>query len=200
MKIPVLSKLNEKITKITYDLNSLGDNLIGIISEANRNISESLIQSTDDIRKTSDNIVISANTINDSLKGATEDIRGTSENISQSAESMAESLIQVTGEIKETAQNIAKSADTIAEAVENFTGSTTNTIDRFESAIEKSISKLVSTIESFKNEIVNGGIKVNIAKSAGSLMPRPDGGLMQGITSGIRDMIIPKRKPKEVTE
>ena len=200
MKIPIVSKLNNKITKITSDLNSLGDSLVEIIGEANKNISESLLKSTEDIRKTSENIVTSANTINDSLREATEDIRGTTENISESAESMAESLVQATGEIKETAQNIATSANSIAKAVENFTASTTNTIDRFESAIEKSIGRLVSTIEDFKNEVVNGGIKVNIAKSAGSLMPRPDGGLMQGITSGIRDMIIPKRKQKDDTE
>jgi len=200
MKIPIVSKLNNKITKITSDLNSLGDSLVEILGEANKNISESLLKSTEDIRKTSENIVTSANTINDSLREATEDIRGTTENISESAESMAESLVQATGEIKETAQNIATSANSIAKAVENFTASTTNTIDRFESAIEKSIGRLVSTIEDFKNEVVNGGIKVNIAKSAGSLMPRPDGGLMQGITSGIRDMIIPKRKQKDDTE
>jgi len=200
MKIPIVSKLNEKITKITSDLNSLGDSLVDVLGQANKNISESLLKSTEDIRKTSDNIVTSANTINDSLREATENIRGTTEDISQSADSMAESLVQVTGEIKETAQNIATSANSIAKAVENFTASTTNTIDRFESAIEKSIGRLVSTIEDFKNEVVNGGIKVNIAKSAGSLMPRPDGGLMQGITSGIRDMIIPKRKQKDDTE
>jgi len=200
MKIPIVSKLNEKITKITSDLNSLGDSLVDVLGQANKNISESLLKSTEDIRKTSDNIVTSANTINDSLREATENIRGTTEDISQSADSMAESLVQVTGEIKETAQNIATSANSIAKAVENFTASTTNTIDRFESAIEKSIGRLVSTIEDFKNEVVNGGIKVNIAKSAGSLMLRPDGGIMQGITSGIRDMIIPKRKQKDDME
>ena len=200
MKIPIVSKLNEKITKITSDLNSLGDSLVDVLGQANKNISESLLKSTEDIRKTSDNIVTSANTINDSLREATENIRGTTEDISQSADSMAESLVQVTGEIKETAQNIATSANSIAKAVENFTASTTNTIDRFESAIEKSIGRLVSTIEDFKSEVVNGGIKVNIAKSAGSLMLRPDGGIMQGITSGIRDMIIPKRKQKDDME
>jgi len=141
------------------------------LSKANEKINKI----SSDIKKTSDNIALSTNTINESLSGATE-------------------------EIKETAQNIAKSAETIATAVENFTCTTTETIDRFESAIEQSIAKLVATIEDFKNEIVKGGIKVNIAKSAGSLVPRPEGGLVQGITSGIRDIIIPKRKPKEESE
>lgn len=198
MRIPILSKINEKINTVTRDLNLLGDSLVGILEEANRNISESLFRSTENIKKTSDNIANSANRINESLILATDDIRGTSKTISASAESMKESLTETTQEIRATAQEITKSADSIARAVEDFTTSTTNTINRFENAIERSVNRLVSTIEDFKNEIVQGGVKVNIAKS---LMPRtPEGGIMQGITNGIRDIIIPKRKSKEEKE
>ncbi|HUX99378.1 MAG TPA: hypothetical protein VMV49_07475 [Candidatus Deferrimicrobium sp.] len=168
MRIPFISKINEKINGITRDLNSLGDRLVDILGLANNNISTSLSQSTGDIKKTS-------------------------ERISESAEAITESLTQATSEIRETAENIAKSADSISDAVKDFTNSTTETIDRFEKAIETSISRLVLTIEDFKNEIVQSGIKVNIA---GSIVPRP----MQGITNGIRDMIMPKRKPKEDNE
>ncbi len=172
MRIPFLSKINEKINAITNDLNILGDQLVNILDEANKNIAMSLEKSTEDIRETSNNIAMSA-------------------------ESMAESLSQTSAEIKETAENIAKSADFIAEAVKNFTLSTTETISRFENAIERSVERLVSTIEDFKREMVQEGIKVNIAKSAISLVPRPQTGIMQGITTGIRDMIIPKRKTKD---
>jgi len=155
MKIPIITKLNKKINTIQGDLNSLGNNLVGILETANENIAGSLSKSTEDIKKTSENIV-------------------------------------------STAEIIAKSADSIAHAVENFTSSTTTTINQFERAIEKSVSRLVATIEDFKNEVVQGGIKVNMARSASSLVPRPaEGGIMQGITNGIRDMIIPKRKMKD---
>ena len=111
---------------------------------------------------------------------------------------MTEALTQTTQDIKQTAEIIAKSADSIAHAVEDFTASTTNTINQFERAIENSVSRLVATIEDFKNEVVQGGIKVNMAKSASSLVPRPpEGGIMQGISNGIRDMIIPRRKVKD---
>lgn len=201
MRIPILSKINEKINTVTHDLNSLGDNLVGILKETNRNISDSLFKSTENIKKTSDSIVSSANTINESLQSAKEDIRGTSENITASAKVMSESVTQATEEIRETARGIANSADSIVKAVDGFTTTTTNTIDRFENAIERSVERLVSTIEDFKNEIVQSGVKVNIAKSAVSLMPRPpEGGIMQGITTGIRDMIIPKRKSKDKKE
>ncbi|NVM30225.1 MAG: hypothetical protein HWN65_15380 [Candidatus Helarchaeota archaeon] len=201
MRIPILSKINEKINTVTHNLNSLGDNLVGILEEANRNISDSLFKSTENIKKTSDSIVSSANTINESLQSATEDIRGTSENITASAKVMSESVTQATEEIRETAREIANGADSIVKAVDGFTTTTTNTINRFENAIERSVERLVSTIEDFKNEIVQSGVKVNIAKSAISLMPRPpEGGIMQGITTGIRDMIIPKRKSKDKKE
>lgn len=170
MKIPIISKMNDKITKITSDLNTLGDSVVDILGEANKNIS-------------------------DSLKEATEDIRGTADNISQSVGVMSDSLSQATEEFKGTAQSIEKSADTITKAVETFTTTTTTTVDRFERAIEKSIDRLISTIQDFKKEMVDGGIKVNIAKSAGSLMPRPD-----GVVQGLRDMIIPKRKQKDYNE
>ncbi len=176
MKIPILSKLNDKINTIQCDLNSLGSNLVGVLETANENITGSLSKSTEDIKKTS-------------------------ETISVSADSMSTALTETTQDIKETAEIIAKSADSIAHAVENFTSSTTNTINQFERAIEKSVTRLVATIEDFKNEVVQGGVKVNMARSASSLVPRPvEGGIMQGITSGIRDMIIPKRKMKEEKE
>lgn len=198
MKIPILSKLNEKINTITYDLNSLGTNLVGILETANENIAGSLSKSTEDIKKTSENIILSSETISETMKTASEDIHGTSETISASAEVMKTSLLETTQGIKDTAESIAKSADSIAYAVEGFTSSTTNTINQFERAIENSVTRLIDAIEDFKKEVVQGGIKVNIAKSAGSLMPRPpEGGIMQGITSGIRDMIIPKRKTKD---
>ena len=153
MRLPILSKLNDKIDHIVNDLNSLG-----------------------------------------------EDIRGTSENISASADSMADSLTQTSAEFKETAQKIAESADSIRNAVEDFTNTTSATITQFESAIEKSVDKLVNSIEDFKNKILQNGIKMNLAGSAGSLVPRPQTGIMQGITTGIRDIIIPKRKSKEDLE
>ncbi|MHA1129669.1 MAG: hypothetical protein ACTSQQ_02575 [Candidatus Helarchaeota archaeon] len=175
MRLPFFSKLNDKVNLILQDLNSLGDDLIEVLTEANQNIANS-------------------------LKSATEDIKTTSENIAQSADSISDTLNQTALDIKTTAESISKSADSIGVAVKDFTRSTTETINRFESAIERSVERLVSTIEDFKNEIVQGGIKVNIAKSASSLMPRPQTGFMQGITSGIRDMIIPKRKGKNETD
>lgn len=188
----------EKINRITHDLNHLGDNLVGSLDKTNKNISESLGKSTEDIKRTSENIITSAITINESLKTATEDIHRTSENISASAETMAETLSQASLEIKETAGNIAQSADTIAGAVKEFTTATSETISRIERSIENSVSRLVSAIEDFKSEIVGSGIKVNIARSAGSLVPQTS--VMQGITTGIRDMIIPKRTKKDTKE
>ena len=153
MRLPIISKLNDKIDLIVSDLNSLG-----------------------------------------------EEIRETSENISASAESMAETLTQTSAEFKETAQKISQSADSIRNAVEDFTSSTSATVTQFENAIEKSVDKLVNSIEDFKNKILQNGIKVNLEGSAGSLVPRPQTGLMQGITTGIRDIIIPKRKSKDEVE
>ncbi|MHA1265814.1 MAG: hypothetical protein ACTSRS_11330 [Candidatus Helarchaeota archaeon] len=194
MRIPFLSKLNDKINSIVCDLNALGNDLVGILDEANANISQSLSKSTEDIKYTTDHIVASANTMRDSLQQ-------TSEHISLSAEAMVDALSETTQNIKETAKNIAESAETIANAVENFTSSTSKTITQFENAIERAVSSLVSTINDFKTEMIQSGIKVNIARSASSLMPRPpEGGIVQGITSGIRDIIIPKRKPKKEKE
>ena len=153
MRLPIISKLNDKIDLIVSDLNSLG-----------------------------------------------EEIRETSENISASADSMAETLTQTSAEFKETAQKISQSADSIRNAVEDFTSSTSATVTQFENAIEKSVDKLVNSIEDFKNKILQNGIKVNLAGSAGSLVPRPQTGLMQGITTGIRDIISPKRKSKDEVE
>ena len=167
MRIPFISKLNEKINNITHDLNFLGDQLVSILAQANQNISTSLTE-------------------------ATEDIRGSTKEISASAESMSDSLTETTQDIKETAKHIAESADSIAMAIKDFTGSTTDTISRFERAIESSVTRLVSTIEDFKNEMLQSGVKVNIAKSTLSLVPRAS-----DFTSGLRDMIVPKRKSRD---